>query len=170
MRAFLSCGLLAVAACVTPPASNVARADEAAVERLDQDMAGLDVFSVAWLAAYQSGDFEAMRDLYEPDAWLMTRDQPARKGVDAILAYFASSREIGSTATMTFETESVDIDGDYAFKTALWWLNSPQAVGEPLTDSGRSLVIFKRGSDGKWRLWRDIDNNTPDVAIEDISE
>lgn len=127
------------------------------------DTAGLDAFSAAWRSTYQAGDFAAMTDLYEPDAWLMTRDQPARKGRDAIIAYFAASRKPGSKAVITFESEDTVIDGAYAFKIALWRLESPNAVGEPSRDAGRSLVIFKRGADGKWRLWRDIDNRTPDA-------
>jgi uncharacterized protein (TIGR02246 family) len=129
------------------------------------DDAALDAFSTAWRTAYQAGDFDALRDLYEPDAWLMTRDQPARKGREAILAYFKASRQPGSTAVITFESEDTVIDGDYAFKIALWRLESPKAIGEPLRDAGRSLVVFKRGEDGKWRLWRDIDNRTPDAPL-----
>lgn len=170
MRALLLFAFLAAAGCANSGPTNSVNPDKTAIASLEQDLNGLDEFSLAWRSAYQAGDFELMRDLYEPDAWLMTRDQPARKGVDAILAYFASSRQAGGSAKIKFETEQVNIDGDYAFKTAIWWLDSPHAVGEPVRDSGRSLVIFKRGSDGKWRLWRDIDNNTPDVAIEDDPE
>lgn len=125
----------------------------------------LEEFGPKWQAAYQSGDFASMRDLYEPDAWLMTRHQPARKGIDEILAYFKASREAGATAEITFDYEDETIDGDIAVKVSKWWLESPQAIGEPVQDSGRSLVIFKRGQDGIWRLWRDIDNHTPDVTF-----
>lgn len=131
-----------------------------------QDNSSLKDFGDKWRAAYQAGDFEAMRDLYEPDAWLMTRDRPARKGVDEILTYFESSRQAGATASIIFDYEDEVIEGDLAIKIAKWWLEIPKAVGEPIRDSGRSLVIFKRGDDGIWRLWRDIDNHTPDVTIE----
>ena len=131
-----------------------------------QDNSSLDDFGPKWQAAYQAGNFDSMRDLYEPDAWLMTRHQPARKGREAILDYFKSSREAGSTAEITFDYEEETINGDIAVKVSKWWLDSPQAIGEPVRDAGRSLVIFKRGKDGLWRLWRDIDNHTPDVTLE----
>ncbi len=134
------------------------------------DNSSLAEFGQKWSAAYESGDFGSMRDLYEPDARLMTRHQPAKNGVDAILAYFESSRKAGAKADITFDYEEEIIDGDYAFKVAKWWLETPQAVGEPVRDSGRSLVIFKRGDDGIWRLWRDIDNHTPDVTFENKPE
>ncbi len=153
MRALPLVPFLFLTACVTPavPVAN--------------DLAALESFSDTWRAAYQSADFVAMRDLYEPDAWLMTRDQPAREGRDAILDYFRASRQSGAEAVIVFEREDRVIDGDYAFQIARWWLESPEATGEPIRDSGRSMVIFKRGSDGTWRLWRDIDNNTPDVTF-----
>ena len=131
-----------------------------------QDNSSLADFSPKWRAAYEAGDFESMRDLYEPDAWLMTRHQPARKGVDEILAYFKTSREAGGKAEIVFEFEDESIEGDVAVKVAKWWLESPQAAGEPARDSGRSVVVFKRGDDRIWRLWRDIDNHTPDVNFE----
>ena len=138
-----------------------ARANSAEPSR--EDAAALADFSAAWRKAYQSGDFDALTALYEPDAWLMTRDQPARKGREAIIAYFKASRQPGSKATIAFADENTVVDGDYAFKIALWRLESPKAVGEPFRDAGRSLVIFKRGPGGGWRLWRDIDNRTPDA-------
>jgi len=138
-----------------------------AVEPVPPDDSSLEDFSIKWRASYEAGDFDSMRDLYEPDAWLMTRHQPARKGVDEILAYFKASRQAGAKASISFEYEDETIEGDIAVKVAKWWLESPRAVGEPIRDSGRSLVIFKRGEDGIWRLWRDIDNHTPDGTFED---
>lgn len=149
---------LFLTACVTNPSGNIS-----------EDIDGLAQFSENWAGAYAEGNFDKMRDLYEPDAWLMTRHQTARKGVDEILAYFAASRAKGGKADIQFEDEDETIDGDYAFKVAKWWLEVPTAIGEPVRDSGRSLVIFKKGSDGIWRLWRDIDNHTPDVTFDNQS-
>jgi len=133
----------------------------------EQDNSSLEDFSSQWRRAYEAGDFDSMRNLYEPDAWLMTRHQLARKGVDEILSYFKTSRTAGAKVTITFDYEDEVIEGDLAVKVAKWWLDSLQAVGEPIRDSGRSLVIFKRSEDGIWRFWRDIDNHTPDVTFKD---
>lgn len=139
------------------------------LDRYETDIALAD-FTDRWRAAYEAGDFEAMRDLYEPDAWLMTRHQPARKSRDEILTYFKTSRQSGAKVSIKFEYEDETTDGEYAFKIAKWWLESQQATGEPIRDSGRSLVIFKRGPDGMWRLWRDIDNHTPDVKFRETTK
>jgi uncharacterized protein (TIGR02246 family) len=131
-----------------------------------EDLAALEAFSADWRSAWQEGRFDQMADLYEEDAWLMTRHQPARKGRDAILAYFEASRGKETSAEISFAPESLVIDGDYAFKTAHWKLSYLGTDGAPVTDAGRSFVVFKRGEDGRWRLWRDIDNHTPDVPQE----
>jgi len=120
-----------------------------------------------WQSAYETGNFEAMSDLYEPDAWLMTRHRPALKNRDEILNYFQTARESGVNASIEFEVEERVFAKEYVFQTAKWWLEMPQKDGTKTRDSGRSFVIFKRGNDGKWRIWRDIDNHTPDVTFED---
>lgn len=137
--------------------------NEEAAKAFKADSDALDQLSEDWRAAYEGGDFAAMQDLYEVDAWLMTRHQPARKGRDNIISYFKAARQSGAKAQIKFEPEQIEFDGDYAFKTAYWWLSVPRANGSVLEDSGRSFVVFRRGLDKKWRIWRDMDNNTPDV-------
>jgi len=137
---------------------------------IPKEEAKLAAFGENWRAAYEVGDFIALEDLYEPDAWLMAQGKPARKGIDAIMTYFKTSRASGAKASIVFENESRKVDGQYAFETAHWWLEFPRENAEPLKSSGRSFLVFKRGEDGKWRVWRDIDNYTPDVMFEDRPE
>lgn len=35
---------------------------------------------------------------------------------------------------------------------------------EPIYDSGRALILYKKGYDGQWRIHRDMDTPTPDAA------
>ena len=131
------------------------------------DVAALDAFTVDWKAAYEAGDFGALSDLYETDARLMTRHTPAFSGRDAIIGYFAAAKASGGSANISFDLEERVIDGDYAFETAKWRLVVTGENGAVrFRDAGRSFLVFKRGDDGKWRVWRDMDNHTPDVPIE----
>mgnify|MGYP005993441359 CR=1 FL=1 len=120
-----------------------------------------------WTSLYERGAFEEMRPLYEPDAWLMTNGAPAAKGVDAILTYLAKSKAEASNVSFAFEPENITIDGDYSFLTSKYWMTIKASSPEPLEIAGRSFLVFKRGNDGKWRIWRDIDNQAPDVRIAD---
>ena len=128
-------------------------------------------FSQEWKSAYENADFDALRDMYEPDAQLMTRDRPAKKGVEEIIEYFKTSRQSGSKFEIEFENESGHLDYPYYFQVSKWWLRGTNADGIEFQDSGRSLVIFKkRNEHSKWRIWMDIDNRTPDVTIENKPE
>ena len=150
MRLFL---LLIVFCIVSPVSAN-------------DDLAALDQLSEDWRSAYEAGDIEALRDLYEPDVWLMTRDQPAKKGREAVLAYFAAIKASGNKGDIKFDYEERTIDGNYAFNIAKWWLVVSGPGGEEVfRDSGRSFLVFKRGDDDRWRIWRDMDNHTPDVVF-----
>jgi len=124
-------------------------------------------FAARWQAAYKAGDMSALEALYEPDAKLMTRHQSAKVGRQAILDYFAEVQSGGGEASIDIEPEEIVVDGDYAFETSKWFLTfSPGDGGANFHDAGRSFIVFKRGDDGAWRIWRDIDNHTPDAPVK----
>lgn len=118
----------------------------------------------AWNAAYAAGDWARLRALYAEDAWLMTDKAPAAKGADAIIAYLRRFRDLGATVTFRFENEDVRIDGKLGTVVAKYWMTA-QMPGRPeVRTAGRSMLIYRRES-GRWKLWRDMDNTTPDVAV-----
>ncbi|MEM9705273.1 MAG: nuclear transport factor 2 family protein [Pseudomonadota bacterium] len=134
-------------------------------ESAADDAAALDAYYEAFSAAYEAGEFDALRDLYEPDVWVMSHDRPARRGVDEVIAYYKATRRPGASASMKITVEDRVIDGDVAFQTALWRLELPGAVDRAPLDAGRSFVVFKKGTDEKWRVWRHVDNQTPDAPV-----
>lgn len=137
----------------------------AAPPHLD-DEASIRAFGERWLAAYESGDIAGLEALYESDAWVMTRDQRAKKGRAAVLEFFAARAGTGADLDMAFDYEDITIDGDYAFLVSTWRLTvTPKGV-PPIKDAGRSFLVFKRGADGAWRVWRDMDNRTADMPVE----
>lgn len=118
-----------------------------------------------WNAAYAKGDWTAMRALYADDAWLMTDKTPIAKGADAIIAFLRRFRDMGATVTFRFENEDVRVDGKIGTVIAKYWMTA-QMPGRPAAHSaGRSMLIYRREG-GRWKLWRDMDNTTPDVPVE----
>lgn len=119
-----------------------------------------------WNAAYSAGDWAALRRLYTADAWLMTDKAPAAKGVDAIIAYLRRFRDRGAVVSFRFEPEDVVAKKPFGFVTAKYWMTAQLPNGAaPIRTAGRSLLIYK-WQRGSWKLWRDIDNTTPDVKVE----
>jgi len=118
-----------------------------------------------WNAAYSAGDWASLRRLYTDDAWLMTDKAPAAKGADAIIAYLRRFRDIGATVSFRFEPEDIRADGKLGTVVAKYWMTA-QIPGRPeVRTAGRSLLIYRREG-GEWKLWRDMDNTTPDVKVE----
>jgi uncharacterized protein (TIGR02246 family) len=117
-----------------------------------------------WNAAYAAGDWVRLRGLYTDDAWLMSDKAPAAKGADAIIAYLRRYRDLGATVTFRFENEDVRVDGKLATVIAKYWMTARLPGRPEVRSAGRSLLIYRRES-GRWRLWRDMDNTTPDVAV-----
>lgn len=119
-----------------------------------------------WNALYAKADWAAMRALYTGDAWLMTDKAPVAKGADAIIAFLRRYRDLGATVTFRFENEDVRVDGKIGTVIAKYWMTA-QMPGRPeVRTAGRSMLIYRREG-GRWKLWRDMDNMTPDVAVGD---
>ena len=118
-----------------------------------------------WNSLYAAGDWPALRKLYADDAWLMSDKAPAAKGADAIIAYLRRYRDMGAKVTFRFEPEDIRVDGKLGTVVAKYWMRA-QFPGRPeVYAAGRSLLIY-RLIDGRWKLWRDMDNTTPDVTAE----
>lgn len=118
-----------------------------------------------WNALYAAGDWVALRKLYTDDAWLMSDKAPAAKGADAIIAYLRRYRDMGASVTFRFQPEDIRVDGKLGTVIAKYWMTA-QMPGRPqVRTAGRSLLIYRRVN-GQWKLWRDMDNTTPDVGVE----
>jgi ketosteroid isomerase-like protein len=120
-----------------------------------------------WSALYAAGRIDEMRTLYEPDAWLMTEGAPAAKGVDAILDYLRRNKATGNRVDFSFVPELITIDGPRAYLISKYWMVVDTSANKRIEAAGRSFLVFKRGKDGKWRIWRDMDNRAADVLFAD---
>lgn len=127
---------------------------------------GLKAEGDRWNAAYAAGDWTALRALYADDAWLMTDKAPAAKGADAIIAYLRRFKDRGATVRFRFEPEHVQAQMPLGIVVARYWMTAQlPGGGPPIQSAGRSMLIYK-WQDGGWKLWRDMDNTTPDVTPE----
>lgn len=106
--------------------------------------------SHAFSEAYLAGDTATIRELYTEDAVLLPPDREVR-GRDAITRYFAPvpRRENVSHA---MESSDLRIYDDTAIDAGTWH-NTVRVDGGPEREaSGRYLVVWRRGDDGRWRI------------------
>lgn len=135
-----------------------AHADAAADDRAAIEAAGDE-----WIDAFKAGDIDALMSLYMPDAFVALHGQPAMRGIDEIREYFAPKM---GTAEVEFilEIEEIEVHDDIAHLVSkYWYTGTPLDGGEAYRDAGRSALIYKRDADGRWKIYLDIDQATPDV-------
>lgn len=119
-----------------------------------------------WKQLLEAGRIEHMRDMYETDAVLMSNGAPPQIGVDAILKFLGRNRAAGNNVSIDFANEDLTIEDDRAYLTAKYWMTITLNRGSTINIMGRSFLVFKKGQDRKWRLWKDMDNQAPDIVPE----
>lgn len=132
------------------------------------DQAALTAAGGEWSALFSAQDWSGLRALYEDDAWLMTNKAPAFRDADEIVGYLRGIADSGADVTFQFAPEDVVVDRPYGFVTAKYWMSADMPDGTQIKTAGRSLLVYKWSDGqgeggGRWRLWRDIDNASPDV-------
>lgn len=148
-----------------PPSLALARENKAVAAMSDQQK--IIAWAADWKRFVESGEIEQLRAMYEPDAVLMTNGAPPQKGIEKILAFLAGNKAAGNEVRVDFANEQLVVEEDRAYLTAKYWMTITPPAAAPVEVSGRSFLVFKKGGDGEWRLWRDIDNQAPDILAEE---
>ncbi len=129
------------------------------------DRADIEAAAEQWIVVFKAGDIDALMRLYMPDALVALHKQPALRGIEAIRAYFAPAMGIAEVE-FRLEIEEIQVHGDVAHLVSKYWYTSvPLDGGETYRDAGRSALIYKRDTDGRWKIYLDIDQATPDVSF-----
>lgn len=113
-----------------------------------------------WLEATEAGDTQTVLDLMTDDVvFLVPNEEPFGKE-----AFEASSEEMkGIQIEGSSDIQEVQVMGDWAFlRNFLEVTMTPPDDGESVQRSGHTLTIFRKESDGQWRLARDANLVTDD--------
>ncbi len=91
---------------------------------------------------------------------------PAAKGFitgrAALESYYAARFKTARVLEVEIKTVAVEVSGDLAWETGTNRVVVQAGDGAPTTRTGRYLVAWKRGSDGRWRYR--VDAVIPDPA------
>ena len=105
-----------------------------------------------WMEASMRGDIATVLDLMTDDALFMVPGrEPFGREVFAALSRSADVPRIEGTT----EIVELQVLGDWAFTRNRIEITTVPPVGEPSRRSGYTLTLFRKGSDGQWRLARD---------------
>ncbi len=81
-------------------------------------------------------------------------------GAGELGATFAKRKQEVKVSDMKAGTASVDVAGAYAIETDSYEMTFTPKGGKPMHDKGNYLLVWKKQTDGSWKIYRDI--NTSD--------
>ena len=103
-----------------------------------------------------SGDSSWVASQYSPDAEILMEKSEPIKGSDILAMWGGVSRS--QTKDWTFTT--TDLQGDEIFLIETGTYDVKDA-NKKLVDHGKYLVVWKKQSNGEWKLYRDMGNSSP---------
>jgi len=125
---------------------------------LAHDSIAIAEASRAFSRAYVEGDTATIASLYTQDALLLPPDRDVRGRSAAARLFWAP--EGRRPAEHSMRSESLRIHGEVATDVGHWHATRSEEAGGG-TSSGRYLVVWRRGDDGRWRIQYDMWHRPP---------
>jgi uncharacterized protein (TIGR02246 family) len=113
-----------------------------------------------WAAATLAGDLTAILALMTEDAVFLTAGNVPMRREDFIEKFKSMAGVVDVDARSN--VQEITVNGDLAVCWNLLEVKvTPLAGGSTIKRAGNTLTVFRRGSDGQWRLWRDANMLAP---------
>ena len=114
--------------------------------------------SANWEAALNAKDIDALVSTYAENARIMSPNEKATTGRDAVRAAFSGMIDAGLTGKLT----SVDtaVSGDVGYNVGVYQL----MAGDEVVDTGNYTETWRREDDGAWYMTNDIWNSDMPAA------
>ncbi len=120
---------------------------------MDKDEAEIRAVVQKWMDATKAGDPAGILDLMTDDAvFTVVGQEPFGKETFAALSQGDTT---GMSIDGTNEIIELQVNGDWAFTRNHITITVHTSDSEPVSRSGYTLTLFRKGDDGKWRLARD---------------
>jgi ketosteroid isomerase-like protein len=134
---------------------------------VEAERAALRDVAVQWAEAANEKDIPGILALYTAGASLLPPNAAIVPGAEAIRAMWAETVESpGYAVTIeTMETE-VSRSGDLGYSRSTYEVTVDDPEGNPVTDSGKWVVVCKKQTDGSWKIVIHIWNFDQPAASE----
>ena len=140
------CTLPLVTAC-TPP--DTRGANEQAVRQADAQ----------WSKAAQAHDLDGTVSYYADDAVLLPPNAPIAADKQSIRESWAAM--LGPILSISWQITRIDVarSGDLAYLVGTYSITVKDAHGNPSTDRGKLIEVWKKQADGHWKAVADTYNS-----------
>ena len=116
----------------------------------------IDKGNAQWIDAWDKADAALLSRLFAEDGVLLGRNGKIFKGPQQILERQKPVMEgAGKGVKVTVTTVDLWLDGETAYETGKYSYKY-QEKGKPVTEEGRYVTIWKRQSDGSWKIIADM--------------
>lgn len=116
----------------------------------------------AFVQAVRAGDGSRVAALFTEDGVEMPPNEPIRMGRDAI-----SAAQLPTVMAFTLTGEETEGVGDWAYDRGVYQITvTMEGMTEPISDTGKYLVLLRKQSDGSWLITHSIwnsDNPPPEM-------
>jgi len=117
-------------------------------------------------AAALKGDTATIAGIYADDAIVMGPNEPAFHGHDAIAKGLAKMMSAMSLTGHKLQTQDVIVAGDYAIETGAYDVSAAPPKAKPVHDVGKYIVVWKKQTDGSYKILRDVFNSDEPMPIK----
>jgi ketosteroid isomerase-like protein len=118
------------------------------ITQADRD--AIDAVRTAFRDAVQAGDVAGMLATYTDDVVEMPPNMPMRSGKAAAEAAASSEPQASEFTLIPLETEGV---GDLAYDRGTFsFMMSVEGMPEPMTETGKYVVLLRKQPDGSWLM------------------
>jgi uncharacterized protein (TIGR02246 family) len=119
---------------------------------MSEDQRAIRELVATWMTASAAGDLGTVLGLMTDDVTFMVPGAEAF-GKEAFAA--ASTKLAGATFAGTSDVREVQVIGDWAFARSYLEVATTTPGNGTIQRKGWVLSIFRKGSDGRWRIARD---------------
>ncbi|MER9328628.1 DUF4440 domain-containing protein [Mesorhizobium sp. M0488] len=121
---------------------------------------GIEAANTEFVKAYNSKDAAAAASKYADDAAVFPPDMARIDGRQNIQKFWQGAIDMG-VSDLTLTTLEVQESGNLAYESGTFSLKAPGKDSKLVETTGKYVVVWKKGQDGGWKLYRDIWNSDP---------
>ena len=130
----------------------------------------IEAVNAQFAEAFNRGDAAAFAAFYTPDGIMMPPNAEPSAGRQAIEESFAADFST-NPPSLKLTTADVEVHGDTAIESGNYSISfTPPGQEEAIEDHGKYLVVWKKQSDGSWKLHRDIWNSNLSPPVAESTE
>ncbi len=123
------------------------------------DMQAIKNKEVAWNKDIATKDPAKFVQYYADDATVLLPNEPIIKGISDIKSVLTTMLQDKNFA-LTFQSDKLEVSGDLGYSQGAYSMTiSDSKTGNPATDKGKYLTVWKKQADGNWKAIEDMNNS-----------